>query len=310
MHIKFNAFILSCLLFFVTPLLAFGESNSFDNETMSTMHTARIITPKAIIYADEILNTPLGYITNGKTITVGNPRKKNLDVYPLIVYGRIAYIESSNIQLEDSSQDELNLKRGVTREHNVDIMIIKPEERLSENNSAYFNLQQFGSGSDTKNLFNTVDGVARDNFLGVGIALLHRQSTGRLIWGAGYEYDYISSENIKLDLYILSPAIGYTPIKNSLFLLDLIYSFDFSLFSKLDIKNNFSTEPTPFFWGSQLNARLVFFPNQAYHAHLALGLRDYGVQNTKTLLDKNDTKINGIKSVKSVNLALGLAIEI
>ncbi len=302
-----NALILGCIFLFVTPILAFADSSG---ELLSGTHIARVIVPKAIVYSDENMNSPLGYISNDKLITVGNPRKKNPDLVPLVVYGRLAFIESKNIHFENESVEKLSSKHGAPREHNIDIILTKPEEKLSENNSAYFSLHQFSGGNDTKNLFSNIDGTNKQNYLGYGISLIHRQTTGKLFWGLGYEYNSISSSNIDFNIFMLKPIIGYTPIRTPLFLVDLFFTLDFSLSAQLTIKNNLDTEPPGFIWGPELGARMVFFPANKYHLCGGIGYRNYKVLRLESVFNSNEVLISGIRNISGAEVSLSFAIEI
>lgn len=271
-------------------------------------HTARVIVPRAIVYSDENMNSPLGYISNDKLITVGNPRKRNPELVPIVVYGRLGFIESKNIHFENESIEILNSKRGAPREHNIDIVLTKPEERLSENNSAYFSLHQFSAGEETKNLVSSIDGSSKDHFTGFGISLIHRQTTGRALWGAGYEYNALSTPTVKFTIYTLNPTVGYTPIRNPLFLVDLIFSLDFSISAQLKIQS--INQSSAFAWGPQFGARMVLFPNQKYHPFGGIGYRSYKVMRLDSLLDDNGTNVGAITKINGINLNIGFAIEI
>ena len=73
------AFILNILLSLVTGLSyaegkissEYQESSEESSFTSKGVKIAKIIVPRAVVYADENLNQPLGYIGNGKLITVG-----------------------------------------------------------------------------------------------------------------------------------------------------------------------------------------------------------------------------------------------
>lgn len=63
---------------------------------------AVVISSKAIIYADPTLKIPIGYITKGKEIIVGDLVKgRKNKIIPTIITGKIAYIEISHLQLEN-----------------------------------------------------------------------------------------------------------------------------------------------------------------------------------------------------------------
>lgn len=305
---KLNALILGCIFLFVTPIMASDDNNESSELSMGPQ-TARVIVPRAIVYSDESMNSPLGYISNDKLITVGNPRKKNPNLVSIVIYGRLAFIEAKNIQYENESMKLHNSKRGAPREHNIDVILTTPEEKLSMNNSAYFNLHQYFGGDEANTLFETIDGEAKQNFIGLGVHLVHRQMNGKFFWGAGYEYSSLSGTNITFTTYTITPTVGYTPIRNQLFLADFGLSMDFGS-GQMEIKNNYADEPAAFIYGPQFFGRIVFFPEQKYHVTGTLGLRSYKVLRIETLSDANDLPINGISLLRGLNFAIGFAIEI
>lgn len=308
MKTMLNALILGCIFLSVTPIMASAQSDS--SELISGPQVARIIVPRAIVYSDENMSSPVGYISNDKLITVGNPRKKNPDLVPLVIYGRLAFIEIKNIHYENAGMELQNSKRGAPKEHNIDLVLTKPEEKLSENNSAYIHLHQFYAGDEVSNLFETVNGEAKSNFTGFGLTLLHRQLISKVFWGAALEYNSISTTNLDFNTTMLSGVFGYTPIRNPLFLVDLSFSLDFSVNSKIDLKTNYVNEPAPFFYGPQLLSRIVFFPGQKYHLTGTLSYKSYRVMQVESLVDANNQPINGLTSASGLNLAIGFAIEI
>jgi len=272
-------------------------------------HMARVIVPKAVVYSDENMNSPLGYIFNDRLVTVGNPRKKNPDLVPLVVYGRLAFIETKSIHFENESIEMLNAKRGALREHNIDIVLIKPEEKLSENNSAYFSINEFGAGEDTKKLFTTIDGTEKSSIVSFDISLIHRQVNGKMFWGGGVEYNKLSSANIDLNFFLLKPILGYTLMRTPLFLLDLNLSFDFTVGAQLKIESNSDTEPNAFIYGPSFGGKIVFFPNNKYHLFGGVAYRNYKVLQIENVYDSNEKLINGISSINGVEVGIGLAIE-
>jgi hypothetical protein len=304
---KLNGLILGCIFLFVTPLLGMAQTNS---EILGTTHVARVIVPRAVVYSDESMNSPLGYISNDKLITVGNPRKKNPDLVPLVVYGRLAFIESKSIHFENESVELQTAKRGAPREHNIDIVLTKPEEKLSENNSVYFDVHQFGGGENTKNLFSAVSGEEKQSYLGAGLSFIHRQPIAKLFWGAGFEYNSISDSNIKYRIFMLRPILGFTVMKTPLFLLDVTGGVDFSGGAQLEINNTIDTRDSSFMWGPSFGVRAVFFPNNKYHLFGGLSYRHYKVLRLETLHDLNDNEIDGIHTISGADISIGLSIEL
>ena len=303
---KLNAFILCFIFLSVTPLKAGVDFDSLPSDQLSVSHSARVTVTRAVVYSDENLSSPLGYISKDKLITVGNPRKKNPEIIPLVVAGHLAFIEAKNIIFENETKD----KHAVVREHNIDILLAKPEEKLLENNSAFISLHEYSGGDQLKLLTNAVDGTSKDNLFGYDLSIIHRQSTGYYFWGASYEYSALSTDSVKLSNYMMGPVFGFTPFKNQLFTLDFILSMDFSISSELEIKNNYSTKAQGFVWGPQVGSRVVFFPYLKYHAFGTLGYRSYKVLEINSFLDSSGASVNGITKMNGINLSIGVAFEI
>ncbi len=306
----FVLFILSFILSFVT--MAADNSVINDDNTLEltgNSRTAVVIAPKAIVYSDENMLTPLGYIANGKTILVGNPRRINRNLVPLIVYGRLAFVEVKDLRYENKADEEFSAKRGAPREHDFDITIIKTDERLSENNSAYFSLHQYDAGSDVKETFSIIDNADKSNFTGFALQLIHRQTNSRFFWGAGVDYSLIQTLNMKFEYVFLSPIVGYTILSNPLFSLEAYGGLDLAVNVNYEVETNSEIEPTGYLWGVQGNARLIFFPTTKYQPFGGIGYRKYSVSDLSPLTDNSGVQFDGIRDITSINLFIGLGIK-
>lgn len=310
LNLKNVLVILGLLLSFVTNAADNSINNDDGKVTLTgNSHTARVISPKAIVYADENMLTPLGYIANGKALIVGNPRRINPNLVPLVVYGRLAFIETKDIRFEDTADEEYNAKRGAPREHDVDITIQKPEERLSENNSFYFSLHRYDAGQEVKDQFLQIDNADKSVFTGFNLQFIHRQSTSRFFWGAAIDYSAISTPNMRFGYWLLSPTFGYTLMKNPVFLVETYASLDLALNTELNIDLNFENEPSGYVWGGQVNARIVFFPESKYHAFGGIGLRKYMVSGFAPLSDLNNRTVDPVRDITGISLFIGAAME-
>lgn len=301
--------ILSVLFLLVTSIISSTSAHAEKNDYYNSGQSARIIIPKAIVYSDEMLNTPIGYIVNGKYITVGKPRNQNPDVYPIVIYGRLAYIESKSFQFIDRNTIEINSKKGIKNEHDVDIVLATDEEKLTENNSFYFSIGQFSAGAEATTLYSYFNGSEKSNALDINARFIHRQTKGKLIWGAGFSVLSMPSENVKLNAFMISPTFGFTPYRNSFYIIDIIGSLDISSSGSLVISTNYVNDPNPFIWGPRISAQAVFFPYQKYHACIGIDYRKYNVLNIKTVVDENDLQLSGITSFGGAGIYGGLGIE-
>lgn len=320
LNLKSTSIILGLLLSFVTtpamsaPLdekdLILDEPSVTNNKSLNNGPTlARVISPKAIVYADENMNSPLGYIANGKVITVGNPRRLNRELVPVVVYGRVAFVEIKNLQYENASMDEESGRHGAPREHNFDINLMKPEEKLAENNSVYLSLHRFGAGAEIKQAFLDIEGEEKDSFTGASAQFIHRHSLSRFFWGVNFDTSKISQEQMELGVFFMGPTLGYTLLKNVVFALDVYASLDISVGTEFEIKNNFEKESDPVIWGPQVNARVVLFPEAKYHVAGGMGFRRYSVAKMAPLKDVNGNDVKGVKNITGLNLFLSFGIE-
>lgn len=74
---------------------------------------AIVVVPKAIIYSDLDMTSPLGYVKRGKKIVVGEVPKNKAQLYPILVSGKIAYIKVQDVTTEKESvdSDRLSVER-------------------------------------------------------------------------------------------------------------------------------------------------------------------------------------------------------
>ncbi len=66
---------------------------------------ALVVKEKAVIYADEQMTSPIGFIRRGKKIKVGNVARNKAQVYPIVVSGKVAYIRVLDVSTEKESVD-------------------------------------------------------------------------------------------------------------------------------------------------------------------------------------------------------------
>lgn len=285
----------------------YDQSNVYDKEGQT--YTVRIAVPKAIVYADENMLIPLGYITQGKTITVGNPRRINKALVPMILYGKIAYIEIENINYEKESDEDYFSKRGAPKEHNIDLILPKVPEDLTKNNYLFLGLHQFGAGKQFKETMMNIDGSDKSSFSGFEISAIHRMSDSRFFWGLGFEYNAMSTESFKLNFFTFNPTMGYNLYRHKYFLVDLVGSLDFSIASDMRMSQFDLRETGALIWGPQLNARVTLFPSRKYQLYGSLGMRNYSVSKLDNLRNTNNLAIDGLSKIQGINMNIGVVFD-
>jgi len=95
-----NNFLCCYILFFLISCQPFLAKASQD---------AIVIADPAIVYSDLQMSSPVGYITKGKKIVIGEVSRNKSQVYPIIVSGRVAYIRVLDVSTEKEAMDSQKL---------------------------------------------------------------------------------------------------------------------------------------------------------------------------------------------------------
>lgn len=66
---------------------------------------AMVVADKAVIYADEQMSAPVGFVRKNKKIKVGEISRNRAQVYPIVVSGKVAYIRVVDVSTEKESVD-------------------------------------------------------------------------------------------------------------------------------------------------------------------------------------------------------------
>ncbi len=292
-EIKNIFYILCCFLFLVTDY-SFGSEKD-------GIKKAKVNVPESIIYSDPKLKSPIGKIHYNAIISIGNPLEINPQVVPVIVAGKVAYIKIIDLTIND----ELN-----PIFHDPDLLIQKPPENILKNNTAYLGFHQLSTGTDVSQMFQNIDSINIPFMPGISLSFLHRQCTTRLIWGMGFEYYSRSSQNANFSFLLFNPTVGFSPLKNSLFSLDLLFSFDFTFGNNFIIQNNYYSERSGFLYGPNIGARLVLLSFWQYHLTGTVSYRAYSMSGTTNYYDAQDVSYPAMKTLRGINISLGIAIDL
>jgi hypothetical protein len=138
---------------------------------------AIVIADKAVIYADKKMTSPIGFVTKGKRVTVGEVPRNRAQLYPIVVSGRLAYIRVIDVSTEMMGLDTNTL---------VAERFLKATTKRIENHYAF----SFFSYPTQINMNHTFGGLSsNDAFTWTGIQLKGsiRTSPG---WDMGVVVDY------------------------------------------------------------------------------------------------------------------------
>lgn len=102
----------------------------FSCTTIWAAQTALVIVDRAVIYADEHMTSPIGYVKRGKKIKVGEKAKNLGQVYAIVVSKKVAYIKVNDLSTEKEDADSERLvaerfQKATTRSYksNTSVML-------------------------------------------------------------------------------------------------------------------------------------------------------------------------------------------
>lgn len=70
---------------------------------------AMVLADRAVIYSDREMTSPIGYVSRGKKLIVGEIPRNKAQVYPIVVSGKVAYIRVNDVTTERESMDSTRL---------------------------------------------------------------------------------------------------------------------------------------------------------------------------------------------------------
>lgn len=94
-------------------LLSFVFCMTLFSSSALAAQQAMVIVNKAVVYSDKYMSSPIGYISRGKKIVVGDIPRNKAQVYPIVISGKIAYIRAVDITTEkiDTKSNTLTSER-------------------------------------------------------------------------------------------------------------------------------------------------------------------------------------------------------
>lgn len=304
--------IISILILSYSSVIMANDAALFDlidtRDKPTEVKKVRITAPKAVVYADENMFSPIGYIAYGKIIKVGNPRKVNRDLVPLIINGKIAFIEVKNINYNLTSDAEFFNVKGPPKDHDIDLVLPREPEDLTIGNSIFFSLNQFVAGDEFKSAVYDVSNEEKGSLFNIDINAIHRLNNSDVFWGIGFQYNYLSIENFNFNYWTVNPTIGTKLTQNKLFLIDVYGTLDFSLTSLIEEKGNEWRSTAGFMYGGSVNVRAILFPKNKYKIFGQLGYKHLVASKLETLRDANNLEVTGFSKLSGPTIGAGVAL--
>jgi hypothetical protein len=300
-------------LFILTIFLSF--SNAFSLVDLKDfgeikVKTAKIIVPRSVVYADKSLTAVLGYISLGKLISIGAPQSNGKEIVPVIVSGRLAYIEAKDVQILDEENFLSKSSNNFKSEHDYDLILEKPPENLKINNHLLLYLGQNYIGKEAANMFYNIENKNVNWATQLGAIVIHRQSLSKFFYGLGFEYNFVGAGGTNLKSFILSPTFGLNIHKNLLFSIDSFLNLNFTSGTDFKTSQNMRTEPTGFFYGPEIGVRVHLIPKHLFKFWGSMSYKNFKAINMETVYDKNANEILGFSKIQGLSYSVGIDLDL
>lgn len=260
---------------------------------------ATVKVDKAIIYAHSDLTSAIGFVPMDKKILVGSKARRKGTVLPIIVSGKIAWIQIKDLVLSERYEDQKVVesrfydRKFQGREQEK----IRPVKALS-NISMSGGVWDPGSGQKEASLF--ISGEESKSY-GTQFHIKYRHNPyidQRVTWGAGFSYFAVSDNNFSLQV----PALMGEGIVNirqeENYLLDFIIGVSYAPSANSTLFEN-KENGSAFGW--HLDLRLSLFTQEDWGLITGIGYQSLKtnienqaeVGNQLVTLNLDDTTFSG-----------------
>jgi hypothetical protein len=278
---------------------------------MSFIHCANaaqiglVIAPKAIVYADQQLTTPIGYIKNGKKVKVGEVKRQKGTVLPIIISGRVAFIKTMDIALQEIKGIEHKGHR--VSEHDIEENFKRDSDKLNENNFLFVSLSNQSLGSNWQEV-NETAGSEVPTAMATSIIFQHRPLFKRLSWGFGGTYYTAASSNVELKTVTLDGKFYYDFLRYKYFSIQgyfgILATGDIQVETKFADGSDSLSRGTGY--GYNFGAQARIFPHQQWGVSIGAGISTINTSLNDVAIPEDSTQ-GDLSSVGGVSLFAGIS---
>lgn len=220
---------------------------------------------KAIIYADQKLTSPIGYIAEGKKVKVGEVLRQSGNILPIAISGKIAYIQVNDLLLSSGLKtklDEDSKKSGITK-RSVQLIGDKPVDKFAENNYLVYSMRPFTFQGDWSTISNQQGNTLNSKGIGHYLSLIHRSPLRSFNFGLSLGLSYLKQETLEIGAYIFNLNAEYVVFRTQLFSFELTASAGHSVKAIMrETSQDYRYNTNIFGWGYGM--QMVLFPQSKF----------------------------------------------
>ncbi|TNF27684.1 MAG: hypothetical protein EP319_11025 [Deltaproteobacteria bacterium] len=181
---------------------------------------AIVVSTRAVIYADQELKSPIGFVSAGRKVVVGDVARKNGSILPIIVIGRVAWIKASDLALNTEELKNVTTSRFKVNEEQFKNAEEKFDDNLFENNYAQFSFGSLAVDNSYKEFGETTGYTTGDTATALRFHVFHRPPFKKSVWSVGVGYYAQSEEEYEWETITVEAKYGYSLLQTNAFALD------------------------------------------------------------------------------------------
>ena len=235
---------------------------------------------RTVVYSDLAMESPIGYISGGKLIKVGEKPRMKGTLVPIAVSGRIAYVQVKDIRYVEDEQDTYSPK---ITEHNIDNSAFKVQDSFKDNNHIIFQLGQFSLGQNWQDLSTSAGDESPSSMTYWNFMLEHRSPITSYGFGLGGSYYSVTQSGIQAAALSFDAQIYYSPLKFSWVSIDLLLGGTISFDTQVKVEGiEGATKGTFYGWHFGPQARI--FPEKKIGFIVGFGYKRIVVSSLKRVI--------------------------
>jgi len=263
---------------------------------------------QAIIYADLNQQSPIGYVGRGKQLLVGDVKRRNKSMLPVMVNGQVAWIKVNDIYFPDD-EHQFDERRSIT-EHDV---LIKDKVKDPYNLNNFLTMKVSPSSLSIAGILDDADNGSSNlsaklkNAKEYVLMYEHKNPYHSIHWGLGLGYFMGQIDLLTMKSLIIKGGLTWVPIRSSLFNLEIYsninFSGDFRVISQ-DIgryKGNL--------YGLDYGLAVRFFPHSKWGIFLGAGGSFYRFNNLPAIVLTNQTQAAKFSSLVGTKIEMGISYK-
>ncbi len=258
---------------------------------------AIVTSPKAIVYSDQALNSPIGYVKNGRKLLVGTVVRGRGTIVPVVVAGKVAYIQIKDVALSDKYAATLNEGSNKPRvlEHKVEEDIEKFAFNFKENNYMLLALSVSEAGGSLTEI-NEAQGLENTQLNSFQIMFEHRPEIFNYSFGLGLSYNTMTQETYSIRSITVDAQFAYSFLRSRFLSLEGTAGFSLSGDYRLETEDE---QIRGALYGHHFGAQARFAPRGKFGFVLGIRHKSLIPFDSKKIIGENNEvyelgKISGV----------------